>query len=152
MSDPNKHYVVVAKKQVEEYLLRGFARSAENIRDHLPAIVADPDALGLVLMESGKAAFEAANSPPVRYMVDLDHFTYIRGASVSRLDVLKADDERSGATYVGKGDRAARVLDADMFTSAHDAVAAAAPGIRADIAAHREAADDLEAYLKSYGL
>lgn len=152
MSDPNKHYVVVENGQVEEYLLRGFARSTEDIRAHLPAIVADPVALGLVLMETGKAEFVAANSPPVRYMVDLDYFTYIRGASVSRLDVLEADDERPGATYVGKGDRAARVRDADMFTSAHDAVAAAAPEIRASIAAHREAADELEAYLTSYRL
>jgi hypothetical protein len=152
MSDPNKHYVVVDTKQVEEYLLRGYARSSDELRAHLPSFIDDPGALGLVLMETGKGEFEAANSPPVRYMVDIDHFLYIRSAWVSKLDVLAADDESLTATYVGKGDAATRVDNDDMFETPLGAVAASAPRLRASIAAHREAADHLEAYLKSYGL
>jgi hypothetical protein len=152
MKDPNKHYVIVDIGQVEEYLLRGFARSTEDIREHLPPLAPDPGTLGLVLMETGKAAFEESQAPPVRYAVDRDFFTYLRGVSVAKLDVLAKDEESEHHTFVAKGDGATRVSTDEMFETRREAVAAAAPGIREEIEAHRDAADNLEAYLKEYDL
>jgi hypothetical protein len=152
MRDPNKHYVIVARSQVEDYLQRGYARSKESILDYLP--VALPDGLDLelldqVLMETARAAYEAANAPPVRYVVDLVHESHICRGAVSKVEVLQ---EEGRTTYVGKGDGATRVWTTALFENPRDAVADVATEIRAAIDAHREAADNLEAYLKSYDL
>lgn len=152
MKDPNKHYVIVPRSQVDNYLQRGYVRSSESIRDHLLIVLPeglDTELLDQVLMETARAAYEAANTPPVRYIVDLVHESHICRGAVSKVEVLQ---EEGLSTYVGKGDGATRVWTTALFENPRDAVADVATEIRAAIDAHREAADNLEAYLKSYDL
>ncbi len=146
----DKHYVLVPEPAVQPYLAKGYARADTTARAHLGAQWHDAfEADKLVVLEIAAEQHEQLNQNPRRFRVHLYYDHYLTEAHPRVCEVLEAGPYSTIAADLDS-DGPNTFYTSELHLTAQEAALEAVEPIRASITKHRQAIEDLEAFLRKH--